>query len=243
MHAKNLATPLSSLDEADFSIELKAVADKSSDTETVDDFLMSCAVNNRWSLLKSALRYPHVRARLSHKIWDIQEQAVGSNAVEALCAALPIRLDADSAKEALKYPIGVKSWALTNGMLQLGAQILDAQFVQACSVYAFNPDPFFRQLIEWAVRKQMVSWQHTLGFDDYDGWEELMARADQDKNPALYLVASCIMNAKQKKTILKHSATSDRLLLIVNNMDLPSHWQEAIPPNFRSEVLSCQLGV
>jgi hypothetical protein len=243
MHAKNLAMPLSSSTEADFSVELKAIADKSLDAEKIDDFLMSCAVNNRWSLLKSALRYPHVRARLSHRIWDIQEQAVGSNTVEALCAALPIRLDADTAREALKYPIGVKSWALTNGMLQLGAQILDEQFAHACNVYAFNPDPFFRQLIEWAVRKQMVSWQHTLGFNNYDDWEELVARADRDRNPALYLVASCIMNAKQKKTILKHSTTSDRVLLIVKNMDLPSHWQEAIPPNFRSEVLSCQLGV
>jgi hypothetical protein len=222
---------------------LTEVISKTATAEVVDSFLTDCAYNGRWDDLKISLRYPHVRAGLASRIWIMQDQAMGDGRTDDLCKALPSRLDAATAKTALDYPFRSKTWDLTLRMLNLGASISDDQFTQACDQFSDGADAYYRKVIEWAVHHEMVSWQHTLGFANLDDWQQLLERADRDANPSLYLVASGLMTAKQKRQAIQASTTEERLLLIVKNMTLPKRWQEQVPEAFRAAVLAYDLGV
>lgn len=222
---------------------LSAAISKSAAAAEIDSFLNDCTFQGRWTDLKVALRYPHVRARLSSHIWDMQDQAMAEGKTAEFCSALPTRLDAATAKVAMNYPYEAKSSDLTLKMLALGAKVSDKQFSDACEKYASKPDAYYRMVIELAVRREMISWQHTLGFDNLDNWHELLKRADRDSNPSLYLVASWLMTAKQKRQAIQFCETEDRLLLMIKHMNLPKRWQEHVPEAFRAAALAYELGV
>jgi len=223
--------------------DLSAAISKSAAADEVDSFLNDCTFQARWADLKVALRYPHVRARLASHIWDMQDQAMAEGKTAEFCSALPTRLDAATAKVAMNYPYQAKSSDLTQKMLALGAKVSEQQFADACEKYANKPDAYYRMVIELAVRHEMISWQHTLGFDNLDGWYELLTRADRDSNPSLYLVASWLMTAKQKRQAIQSCQTEARLLLLIKHMNLPKRWQEQVPEAFRAAALAYELGV
>jgi hypothetical protein len=222
---------------------LAEVVSKSANAEDIDTFLNDCTFQGKWADLKVSLRYPQVRGRLSSHIWNMQDQAMGEGKTGDLLSALPLRLDAATAKVALNYPFKSKAWGLTLKMLQLGSRFSDDQFAEACVKFSERHDSYYRLVIEWSVRHQMVSWQHVLGFSNLDDWQQLLQRADLDSNPSLYLVASGIMTAKQKRQAIQESASEKRILLIIKNMDLPKRWQEQVPEPFREAVLAYDLGI
>lgn len=238
-----MSTSTDSICSSQIKAGLPEATAKTATAEQIDAFLDDCTFKALWPDLKASLRYPQVRARLASHLWNLQDQAMGAGDTQALCEALPSRLDAASAELAINYPFKIKSWPLTLGMLKLGACISDAHFTEACEKFAEKPDGYYRLLIEWAINHQMVSWQHTLGFSNFADWQDLLTRAERDSNPVLYLVASGIMTAKQKRQALRESTSELRVLMIANNMKLPNRWREHVPEQFQAALLAYEIGI
>lgn len=225
---KNLLSALSSQELTDFE---------------VDQVLMTVAAHGQWACMKSVLRQPAIRRRLSVVLPQMQDQAASIEQSMELAQALPRRLDSSSSLVALFFPMQQRSWPLAKELIDRGAALSIDRFRSVCDRYNEHNEDFDRKLIICMMTKGLIDWQKALGFHPLDDWRAVLGRATSTDDPALYLCASCMMNIRQKKTAIKESDSSARVLMVIKHMNLTGKWQDAIPEPYRDDVLGCQLGL
>lgn len=208
-----------------------------------DRILLGLCAHGAWAILKSLLRYSEPRKRLGAMIQPMQDQASARGESIELLNSLPKRLDAESAKVALLFPLQTHSWEVANGLIERGAYLIPSKFLRLCERYNEVGSAFDRALIARLLKKEMVDWPKALGFHPTDGWRELMARGLENQDPSLLLCASCLMTSKQILKSISQTGDKTLLLLQIQHMQLPLKWQQAIPAAFREVVLADQLGL
>ncbi|MBD8088399.1 hypothetical protein IFT48_00130 [Pseudomonas fluorescens] len=209
----------------------------------VDQILMTIASHGQWNCLKSVMRQPGIRRRLAHVISLMQDQAASRQESIEFAQALPKRLDSESALVALHFPIQIKSWAIAKQLIDRGAYLSPQHFRALCDRYTAGDGEFDRKLIVCLMSREIVDWPKALGFHSMDGWQALITRASSSEDPALYLCASCLMNIRQKKAVIKQAQSRAMVLMAIKHMHLTGKWQDAIPDAYRDDVLGCQLGL
>jgi len=209
----------------------------------VDQVLMTVASHGQWECLKSVLRQPAIRRRLSIMLPQMQDQASAIEQSMQLAQSLPKRLDSASALVALHFPMQQRSWPLAKELIDRGATLTIERFRSVCERYTEHSEEFDRKLIICMMSRDLVDWKKALGFHPLDDWRAVLGRATVDQDPALYLCASCMMSIRQKKAAIRDSQSPARVLMVIKHMNLTGKWQDAIPEPYRDVVLGCQLGL
>lgn len=233
----------SSLPDVDQKKLLSALSSRELTDFEIDQLLMTVASHGQWSCMKSVLRRPAIRRRLSAMLPQMQDQASSIQQSMQFAKALPKRLDSASSLVALLFPMQQRSWPLAKELIDRGAALSIERFRQVCERYTESSGEFDRKLITCMMTRELIDWQKALGFHPLDDWRAVLSRATCDDDPVLYLCASCMMNSRQKKAAIKDSKSPARVLMVIKHMNLTGKWQDAIPEPYRDAVLGCQLGL
>jgi hypothetical protein len=211
---------------------------------TPNGLLIACVRGRSWLLLQRSLEVEKVRSSLWSVIDDLESFSNRDGTTDDLFKSLPSRLTPEEGRLAMVYPSSIKSWAMTERVMEKGALPGKEVFLRAFDAYLSNEKTFFEyKLITNAVCDPEFDWQGLLAFAPSAGYGDILKRAKTSSKMGYYALAFALMDTEQKGYHLSKVDDLSELERMRMHAEMPSKWQDYLSMNMKSKLLTDLMGL